>query len=155
MIRTDLAALFTVLIAGCGAADVERQAPEPRHISGGDTMRIQITVGSQTFHATLDDSAASQDLLSQLPQTIEMRDHGGVEKTGPLRSGLSLDGQPDGADPDVGDVGYYAPGNDFVLYYGDQSYYSGIVILGHLDGDAPARLAQMEGRVRVTIDRQA
>ena len=39
--------------------------------------------------ATLDDSAASRDLLAQLPQTVEMRDHGGVEKTGPLRSPLS------------------------------------------------------------------
>ena len=39
-----------------------------------------------------------------------MVDHGGVEKTGPLPSPLSLDGQPDGADPDVGDLGYYAPG---------------------------------------------
>ena len=70
-----------------------------------------------------------------------MIDHGGVEKTGPLRSPLSLDGQPAGADPDVGDVGYYAPGNDLVLYYGDQSYYHGIVILGHLDGDAAERIA--------------
>ncbi|HEY5247906.1 MAG TPA: cyclophilin-like fold protein [Dermatophilaceae bacterium] len=35
----------------------------------------------------------------------------------------------------LGDVGYYAPGNDLVLYYGDQSYYPGIVILGRLNGD--------------------
>ena len=59
-----------------------------------------------------------------------MVDHGGVEKTGPLPSPLSLDGQPEGADPDVGDLGYYAPGNDLVLYYGDQSYFPGIVVLG-------------------------
>ena len=39
-----------------------------------------------------------------------MIDHGAVEKTGPLPSPLSLDGQPDGADPEEGDVGYYAQG---------------------------------------------
>ena len=59
-----------------------------------------------------------------------MVDHGGVEKTGPLPGPLSLEGQPEGADPDVGDLGYYAPGNDLVLYYGDQSYFPGIVVLG-------------------------
>lgn len=81
-----------------------------------------------------------------------MTDHGAVEKTGPLPSPLSLDGQPDGADPGVGDVGYYAPGNDLVLYYGDQSYYPGIVIIGRLDGDAAGRIAGMEGAVTATVD---
>ena len=115
-------------------------------------MRIEITIEDQRFQATLDDSAASRDLLAQLPQTVEMTDHGGVEKTGPLRSPLSLEGQPPGADPSVGDVGYYAPGSDLVLYYGDQSYYEGIVILGHLDGDAAERIAQMDGDVTVSVD---
>jgi hypothetical protein len=52
----------------------------------------------------------------------------------------------------VGDVGYYAPGNDLVLYYGEQSYYDGIVILGQLEGDAAARIARMEGPVTVSIE---
>ena len=72
-------------------------------------MKIQITVGDQRFHATLSESAAGRDLVAQLPVTVKMIDHGSVEKTGPLPLPLSLDGQPDGADPDVGDVGYYAP----------------------------------------------
>jgi len=115
-------------------------------------MRIEITIEGQRFEATLDDSPAIRDLLAQLPQTVKMRDHGGVEKTGPLRSALSLEGQPSGADPRVGDVGYYAPGSDFVLYYGDQSYYEGIVVLGHLDGDAAERIGQMDGDVTVDLD---
>ena len=75
-----------------------------------------------------------------------------MEKTGPLPSPLSLDGQPDGADPDVGDLGYYAPGNDLVLYYGDQSYFPGIVILGRLDGDAPQRIAELDGPVTARVE---
>ena len=104
------------------------------------TMHIEIRVGDERFAATVDDTPASRDLLAQLPQTIHMSDHGGVEKTGPLQTPLSLDGQPAGADPDVGDLGYYAPGNDLVLYYGNQSYYNGIVILGALDSNATSRL---------------
>ncbi|WP_196805886.1 cyclophilin-like fold protein [Terracoccus sp. 273MFTsu3.1] len=115
-------------------------------------MRIVITLGDKRFGALLRDSAASRDLLRQLPVTVDMVDHGGVEKTGPLPSPLSLDGQPEGADPDVGDVGYYAPGNDLVLYYGDQSYYPGIVVLGRLDSGAAAQIAKQSGPVTVTVE---
>ncbi len=113
---------------------------------------MTITIGDQRFQATLIDSAATRDLVAQLPLTVDMTDHGGVEKTGPLPSPLSLDGQPEGADPDVGDLGYYAPGNDLVLYYGDQTYFPGIVVLGQLEGDAAQRIAQLDGSVKVTVE---
>lgn len=115
-------------------------------------MQIQITIADQTFTATLADSPAVDDLLTQLPVTVEMVDHGGVEKTGRLPAALSLQGQPQGADPDVGDLGYYAPGQDLVLYYGDQSYFPGIVILGQLDGDAAERIASLSGAVSATVE---
>jgi hypothetical protein len=114
-------------------------------------MQIEIRVRDERFTATVNDTPAGRDLLDQLPQTVRMSDHGGVEKTGPLRRPLRLDGQPAGADPEVGDLGYYAPGNDLVLYYGDQSYYNGIVILGRLDGEATSRLAAMPGDITVTV----
>ena len=113
-------------------------------------MQIHIHVGDQLFTATVEDTPAGRDLLAQLPQTIEMSDHGGVEKTGPLRA-LSALTDNRRADPDVGDLGYYAPGNDLVLYYGDQSYYDGIVILGRLDDQATSRLAQMAGDITATV----
>jgi hypothetical protein len=46
---------------------------------------------------------------------------------------------------------YYAPGNDLVLYYGDQSYFPGILILGRLDGDAAGRIAGMQGAITATV----
>jgi hypothetical protein len=165
--------LTALLGAGCGGgetsddqdADATAQpspVPEPARRPAGDRtdepaerqenrMNIQITIGDQTFGATLQDSPAARDLVAQLPVTVEMVDHGGVEKTGPLPGPLSLEGQPEGADPDVGDVGYYAPGNDLVLYYGDQSYFPGIVALGRMDGDAAERIADMDGSVTATV----
>lgn len=125
--------------------------PSGTTASPGEQMKIQITINDQRFQATIFDSAAGRDLLAQLPLTVNMIDHGAVEKTGPLPAPLSLDGQPDGADPDVGDVGYYAPGNDLVLYYGDQSYFPGIVIIGRLDGDAASRIADLDGAVTATV----
>ena len=117
-----------------------------------DPMEIDITIGAQRFQATLAESAAARDLIAQLPVTLDMVDHGAVEKTGPLPAPLSLDGQPEGADPDVGDVGYYAPGNDLVLYYGDQSYYPGIVALGRLNGDAAQRISGLHGSITATVE---
>ena len=53
--------------------------------------------------------------------------------------------------PPIGDVGYYAPGNNLVLYYGDQSYYNGIIVLGQMDGDAAERIADMGGTITATV----
>lgn len=52
-------------------------------------------------------------------------------------------------------MGYYAPGNDLVFYYGDQSYYTGIVILGRLDGYAAERIADLDGSITATIQQLA
>jgi hypothetical protein len=170
---------LTVLLgAGCGAGggtsddqgadDLDPTAqsspmPGPSRSPAGDgaggpterqenRMNIQITIGDQTFTATLRDSPTARDLIAQLPVTVQMTDHGGVEKTGPLPGPLSLEGQPEGADPDVGAVGYYAPGNDLVLYYGDQSYFPGIVVLGRMNGDAAERIADIDGSVTATVE---
>jgi hypothetical protein len=164
------------IVSACGGADAPDQAteaqpstespstptraetpsPDVQTDAGAtqaeETMQIRITIGGQRFAATLEDSAAADDLLAQLPVTVDMTDHGGVEKTGPLPSPLSLDGQPEGVDPDVGDLGYYAPGNDLVLYYGDQSYFPGIVVLGRLDDDAAVRIAELDGSVTATVE---
>ena len=143
------------LSTGSPSGGQQSSRPSSQHTGSTeeDGMRIQITIGDQHLQATLDNSAATRDLAAQLPLTIEMSDHGGVEKTGPLPSPLSLDGQPAGADPDVGDVGYYAPGNDLVLYYGDQSYYDGIVVLGRMHGDAAQRIASVDGSIKVLLQR--
>ena len=76
-------------------------APTRQQPSQEDQMKIQITIGDQRFGATLAESAAPATWPRSC-RTIDMTDHGGVEKTGPLPSPLSLDGQPEGADPDVG-----------------------------------------------------
>ncbi|WP_231383893.1 cyclophilin-like fold protein [Rhodococcus sp. 114MFTsu3.1] len=116
-------------------------------------MRIDIRVGDRTVVGALNDSAASSDLLAQLPVTLTMSDHGSVEKTGPLPSELSTDGAPRSADPSPGDIGYYAPGNDFVLYYGDQGEYPGIVVLGSMGETGSETFGSIDGDVTVTVTR--
>ena len=98
-------------------------------------MRIEINVQGTLLTAALFDNAASSDLVAQLPLTLTMRDFGSVEKVGELPAALSTVGSPSGAKPSIGDLGYYAPWNNLVLYYGDQAYHEGIIRLGTLDGD--------------------
>ena len=170
--------LAALLGAGCGDAgttndderahhidSTTRSTPTPtpsRSPAGNGTdepaetqehrMHIEITIGDRSFAATLHNSSAARDLLAQLPVTVEMTDHGGVEKTGRFPGPLSLEGQPEGADPDMGDLGYYAPGHDLVLYYGDQSYFPGIVVLGRMNGDAAQLIADMDGSITATVE---
>lgn len=111
--------------------------------SAAGPTQLEIVAGRVRLIATLRDTQAARDLIEQLPLTLSMGDHGGVEKNGSLPQALSIADDPDGADPEVADLGYYAPSNDLVIYYGDQSYYDGIVILGRLQGDVGA-IAEMD-----------
>jgi hypothetical protein len=111
---------------------------------------VNITGNDIELTATLRDTAAARGLLDQLPLTLTMRDHGGVEKTGPLPAPLPVSDEPNAADPQPADLGYYTPGRDLVLYYGDQSSFHGIVILGELAGDLGS-LAQFDGDLQVAL----
>ncbi len=71
--------------------------------------------------------------MTLLPITLTFRDFNGVEKIAQLPRALTMDGVPEGDDPEIGDIGYYEPSGDPVLYYGDVAYFPGIVWLGKLD----------------------
>ena len=88
----------------------------------------------------------------QLPVTVDMTDHGGVEKTrSPAVTALpgrsTRRRRPRRRRPRL-----LRPGNDLVLYYGDQAYYPGIVILGRLDETAAQRISAMNGSLSATIE---
>jgi hypothetical protein len=113
---------------------------------------IRIAVDGQTRTAQLADTATARDLLDQLPLTVSFRDFNGVEKIAALPRPLTTDGVPAGADPDINDIGYYAPTGDLVFYYGDVGYWNGIVRIGRFDdGDLELIERQPDG-FDVTIE---
>ena len=116
---------------------------------------IRITFGDTELTARLHDNATARDLAAQLPLTLTFRDHNNVEKTAPLPARASLDGAPAGHDPAAGDIGYWAPGGDFVLYYdNDAPYFDGIVRIGEFDGDMRRDQAAARGFERHDRTRQ-
>ncbi|MEW5861504.1 MAG: cyclophilin-like fold protein [Cyanobacteriota bacterium] len=115
-------------------------------------MKINIKVGNEVVTATLIDSKTTQDFISLLPLTLTLKDHANIEKVSNLPRRLSTEDAPPGSDPAVGDIAYYAPLGNLVMYYNDFGYSNGVVILGKIDGDIDA--FNVPGSVEVTIELQ-
>ena len=113
---------------------------------------IRITIGDETVSATVWHNPTGQALLDQLPLTLTFEDLNGVEKTGHLPKDLTMDAMPAGDDPDAGDLGYYAPGGNLVLYYGDVAYWDGIARIGHIDGDL-STIADQDADFSAVVER--
>jgi hypothetical protein len=113
---------------------------------------IRFTTGTTALTARLHDNPTARDLLAQLPLTLTFRDFNGVEKIARLPRPLTMDGVPAGDDPEIRDVGYYAPGNNLVLYYGDVGYWTGIVRLGRYDGSTES-VQGLDDGAAITIER--
>lgn len=119
---------------------------------GAGTVAITVTIGGRAYPATLADNPTARDLAAQLPLTLTFRDYNRVEKIAPLPRPLTTRGVPAGADPEVNDLGYYAPTGDLVLYYGDVGYWNGIVRLGVLP-DGMVDIARQPDGFTATISR--
>jgi hypothetical protein len=162
-----LALLAAISLSACGGADddgeqststPEPSTPSPSPTSGGQDADasngtpIRITFGDTELTGRLHDNATARDLAAQLPLTLTFRDHNNAEKTAPLPRELSVDGAPAGHDPAAGDIGYWAPGGDFVLYYdNDAPYFDGILRIGEFDGDVRP-VTRMPEESSVTIE---
>lgn len=112
---------------------------------------IRIIVDGRTIEGTLSDNAAAASLIDQLPLTLTFEDFNSVEKTGRLPEALSMEGMPDGDDPEIGDIGYYLPDRVLVLYYGDVGHWNGIARLGRFDAD-PSVIEGLPDGASVTIE---
>ena len=127
-----------------------------RNVIDVDETLIKITIADTVVTARLADNATARDLAAQLPLTLTFKDFNHVEKVATLPRRLSTDGVPAGADPDIGDIGYYAPSANLVFYYGDVGYWNGIVRIGrvrHHDGADRTPTRQLPGHDRTQPDR--
>jgi hypothetical protein len=123
-----------------------------RNVIDVDETPIKITIADTVVTARLADNATARDLAAQLPLTLTFKDFNLVEKIATLPQRLSMDGVPAGADPDIGDIGYYAPSGDLVFYYGDVGYWNGIVRIGRFDTTMEL-VEHQDDNFQVTIER--
>jgi hypothetical protein len=120
--------------------------------TGAVSTDIRMFVAGRPVRARLADNPTARALADQLPLTLGFRDLNGVEKVAQLPQPLTTDGVPEGADPDVADIGYYAPTQDLVLYYGDVGYWNGIVRIGGYDEGQSAHLRDQPDGFDVTLE---
>ena len=117
-----------------------------------DAQRIRIRTGDQTVTATLNSSEAARDLIAMLPLSIRMRDHLRREKTGSIPGPLSerTEGSPT---YQSGDLGYWRPGGNFVIFYRHDGLTipsPGIVLLGRVNSGP--EIFDVPGPVEVTVE---
>jgi hypothetical protein len=122
----------------------------PPSVAGGTPLKI--TIADTVITARLADNATARDLAAQLPLTLAFKDFHQVEKIAKLPRPLSMEGVPAGDDPDIGNIGYYAPSGDLVFYYGDVGYWNGIVRIGRFDTTMEL-IEQQPDNFQVTIER--
>jgi hypothetical protein len=127
----------------------QRSETSPRRT---DDMDITLSFNDTELTATLVDSETTQDFLSLLPLTLTLSDYRKTEKISELPRQLSTAGAPDGHEPKVGDITYYAPWGNLAIFYEDFDYSPGLVELGRIDSGSEA-LAASSGEVTVTVAR--
>ena len=114
---------------------------------------IRLTIADQSITAQLADNPTARDLAAQLPLSLSIRDFNRVEKIAELPLPLTMEGVPAGDDPDINDIGYYAPSNDLVFYYGEVGYFNGIVRIGHVSGQDIQLIERQQDGTQITIER--
>lgn len=113
-------------------------------------MKLKVTIGNQEFTATLNDSEAAQELIKLLPMTINMRDHGGFEKTSSLPKSLPGRATNPGM-IEVGDIMVWS-GSSLVLFYSAHRTSYSYVKLGRIDNTSGMREAMGGGNVKVKYE---
>lgn len=146
---TVVAAAMTFCLLGCTAD------PAKQPVETGETVHdtpIHLIIGDDIVGATVWDTPTGRDLLDRLPVTLTFADFGGQEKVARLDGGLTMEGMPSGDDPEVGDLGYYAPNGVVVLYTGEVGFWNGIARIGRMEGDLSV-ITEHHDDFTVTIER--
>lgn len=126
-------------------------APEATTPGAVEGTAVLVSIGDTTVPGHLWDNPAARDFAARLPLTLTFGDYNAVEKTAHLDPALTMDGMPAGDDPEPGEIGWYAPSADLVLYYGDVGFWNGIARLGTFDPSGIDLLADARHDVTVTI----
>jgi hypothetical protein len=96
---------------------------------------LRLTLNGEELAGELYDNPVAEDLAARLPVRITLADFNGVEKVGRLDRPLRVSGVPSSDAPSPGEIGYYAPGSAFVLYYGEVGRWPGLVRIGRFTAD--------------------
>ena len=107
---SQTASRVTAWLEALGASREENNDPST-------SMKLNITVGSRTITATMEDNAAGKDFLSRLPLSVTLNDYNATEKIFTPSPALTTDGVTRGCTPTPGDMTIYAPWGNVAIFY--------------------------------------
>ena len=114
--------------------------------------KLKMTVNGQEVAITLYDTPAANALDDMLPLDLNFEDFNGIEKISYLSQELPTEGEPDGCDPDVGDLCLYAPWGNLSIFYQDFRYSDSLIMLGHIDSGMDV-ISEMEENTSTVLEK--
>ena len=111
-----------------GAAE-QPEETEKMAAAANEETRIRVTSDAGEIVFVLNDTPAAQSLLAQLPLTAETEPYSSNEIVFQPETPLDTENGLEGGGT-AGYLGYFAPWNNVVMYYGDFEEYPGLYILG-------------------------
>ena len=114
--------------------------------------KLKMTVNGQEVAITLYDTPAANALYDMLPLDLNFEDFNGIEKISYLSQELPTEGEPDGCDPDVGNLCLYAPWGNLSIFYQDFRYSDSLIMLGHIDSGMDV-ISEMEENTSIVLEK--
>ena len=96
-------------------------------------QKLKMTVDGQEIIVVLYDTPTAAALWERLPMELSFSDYNGTEKIAYPPDALPTEGEPDGCDPDAGDLCLYAPWGNLCIFYQDFRYSQSLIKLGHVE----------------------
>jgi len=135
--------VLVLVLSGCSPDDSQNNAStnstNSTKVSAANKQsdqKIVVTINGQKLQAHLNDSSAAKAFAKELPTTLSFRDFADMpEKIADLNHSLPTKGMPVGHAGTKGSIGYWSPQQRIVFYWGTESYYEGIHIIGTFDSD--------------------
>lgn len=112
---------------------------------------LKMIVNGQEFEVTLYDTPAANALYDMLPLELTFEDFNGIEKISYLPEELPTEGEPDGCDPEVGDLCLYAPWGNLSIFYQDFRESNGLIPLGRVENGIET-IGNMNDDFSVTLE---
>ena len=145
MTRGILTRAMVLLLVATSAVAATDEVSHSRR----ETMKIRMTMAGKIITASLEESDSARDFFAMLPLTLPLEDYAETEKIAYLPGKLTTQTAPEGIDPQVGDIAYYAPWGNLAIYYRDFGYSSGLIRLGRITSGLDALTAQPSGTLTI------
>ncbi len=102
-------------------------------VSEATQKKLKMTVNGREVIINLYDTPTANALYEVLPMKLSFSDYNGTEKIAYPPEKLPTEGEPDGCDPEVGDLCLYAPWGNLCVFYEDFRYSQSLIKLGYVE----------------------